>query len=219
MKIDFTVDIQKAMRDLSAAHQRMVPAAASSALNRVATSARTTAVRTIRGETAIKASEVRKYISLRRASRANLVAQITTKSHAPNLIRYGAREVKKGVSANAWGKRRIYRDAFIGNAGRTVFSRVNPAPATGKRRRIGQHQRRAHSRNRGGTTFLVQAHVVGTGPRAKKTRIKALFGPSIRREFIRDKCNQAMMAVINSRWPVEFAREVKWRLDRAMSRA
>ena len=31
------------------------------------------------------------------------------------MIEFGARQTKKGVSAKAWGKRRIYKGAFIGS--------------------------------------------------------------------------------------------------------
>ena len=31
------------------------------------------------------------------------------------MIEFGARQTKRGVSAKAWGKRKIYRGAFIGS--------------------------------------------------------------------------------------------------------
>lgn len=218
IKIDVMADVERAKRDLRSVFHSAVPAAAASALNRTASTARTVAVRTIRGQTAIKASEVRRYVLMRRAARTNLVATITAKAHAPNLIRYGAREVRGGVSANAWGKRRIYKDAFIGNKGRTVFGRVNPTPPKSGPRRIGRHQRRAHFRTRNGRSFPVVAHPVGNGPKAKRGPIKALFGPSIRREFVRDVCNTAMLKSIRERWPVEFARELSFRINKLASR-
>jgi len=48
------------------------------------------------------------------------------------VIEFGARQTKKGVSANIWGKRKIYRGAFIGggrNSGkRLVFKKLNDDP-------------------------------------------------------------------------------------------
>ena len=32
------------------------------------------------------------------------------------MIEFGARQTKKGVSAKVWGKRRIYKGAFIGSS-------------------------------------------------------------------------------------------------------
>ena len=49
-----------------------------------------------------------------------------------SLIKFGARQTKKGVSAKAWGKRKIYRGAFIGggrNSGkRLVFKKLKDNP-------------------------------------------------------------------------------------------
>ena len=214
MKIDVSVDVKKAMAMLQQVKSSLIPAATVSALNRVATTARSVAVREIRGQTAIKASDVRKYVTVRKASRADMTAEIKARAYAPNLMRYGAREVKQGVSANAWGKRKIYRNAFIGNRGRTVFARVDSDRKSGLRKRVGAHNRKAHTRTRGGTTFSVRAHPVGSGAKAVKQRIKALVGPSVRREFMREKCNTALMQTIKERWSIEFERQLQFRIDR-----
>ena len=48
------------------------------------------------------------------------------------MIEFGARQTKKGVSAKVWGKRKIYRGAFIGggrNSGkRLVFKQAEDNP-------------------------------------------------------------------------------------------
>ena len=53
---------------------------------------------------------------------------IRIKSKYLNLIEFNAKQTKKGVSAKAWGNRKIYRGAFIGrgqNSGkRLVFKKV-----------------------------------------------------------------------------------------------
>lgn len=219
MKFDVSVDIRAAMKMLDNLNREIVPQAASAALNRVATSARKVAVDTIRRETNIKASAVRKYVTTSKSNKTTLTATIRASKYAPNLINFGAREVKKGVSANAWGKRKIYRGAFIGNKGRTVFVRTDyKAPIRsgtrrkGANRTISQHTRKGHPRRVGPKTVQVQAHLVGRGPKRPKPGIKALYGPSVRREFIRDVAQRAMMATIQERWPIEFKRELAFRL-------
>jgi len=48
------------------------------------------------------------------------------------VIEFGARQTKRGVSAKVWGKRKIYRGAFIGggrNSGkRLVFKQAKDNP-------------------------------------------------------------------------------------------
>lgn len=221
INFDVSVDIRAASKMLNNLGREIVPQAASAALNRVATSARKTAIDTIRKETNIKASAVRKYVTTSKSNKTSLTATIRASKYAPNLINFGAREVKKGVSANAWGKRKIYRGAFIGNRGRTVFVRTNyatPPRTRGKRsganRTISQHTRKAHPRRVGGRSVQVQPHQVGNGPKRPKEKIKALYGPSVRREFIRDVAQKAMMATIQERWPIEFKRELAYRMSK-----
>jgi hypothetical protein len=221
INFDVSVDIRAAMAALTEVQRKVIPQAAASALNRVATSARRVAVDTIRKETNIKAAAVRKYVTTKKASKSILTAEIRASKYAPNLINFGARQTKKGVSANAWAKRKIYRGAFIGNKGRTVFIRDDyRAPArrrkAGANRSISQHTRAAHPRRVGSRVVQVQAHRVGSGAKPVKSKLKALYGPSVRREFIRDTAQKAMMASIRERWPVEFQREAQYRVDKVM---
>ena len=48
------------------------------------------------------------------------------------MIEFGARQTKKGVSAKAWGKRKLYKHAFIGsgrNSGKQlVFGKTRGNP-------------------------------------------------------------------------------------------
>ena len=57
---------------------------------------------------------------------------ILIKSRYLNAIEFGARQTKKGVSAKIWGKRKIYRGAFIvsrRNSGKQlVFKKSNRNP-------------------------------------------------------------------------------------------
>jgi hypothetical protein len=224
INFDVSLDIKNAMKALNEVQRAVIPQAASAALNRVATSARRVAVDTIRKETNIKAGAVRKYVTVSKSNKSTLTATIRASKYAPNLINFGARETKKGVSANAWSKRKIYRGAFIGNKGRTVFIRQDYKAPAGKRgrraganRTISQHTRKAHTRRVGGKSVAVQSHPVGRGPKRPKSKLKALYGPSVRREFIRDVAQTAMMTTIRERWPVEFQREAQFRIDKAMA--
>lgn len=173
ISIDVRTDFREVFRALDLLNAD-VQKAAMMALNKVAGSVRTEATRNIAKASGMKVSDVKAKMPVIRANRFNLTAQVKAEPWSPNLIRYGARETKKGVSAKAWGKRKVYKGAFIGNQGRTVFARV------GKER----------------------------------LPIKALHGPSVPKEFMREANIAAMRSVITKRFPLEFDRAMQQRLRR-----
>ena len=63
-----------------------------------------------------------------KARRGDEQYTIRIKSRYLNLIEFGARQTKKGVSAKAWGNRKLYKHAFMGsgrNSGkRLVFGKT-----------------------------------------------------------------------------------------------
>lgn len=109
---------------LSEAQRKAVPQAAARALNRTAQQASTAAVRTLAKETGLKQKDVREKVARIRAARNKLEAVIIATGRAFNLIRFKAKQTKKGVKASAWGRRKLYKGTFIANKGRTVFKRV-----------------------------------------------------------------------------------------------
>ena len=98
------------------------------ALNKVGAEVATQAKKELAGATGLKAGIVAKKIGKEKARRGDHEYSIFIKSRYLNVIEFGAKKTKKGVSANVWGKRRIYRGAFIGrgqNSGkRLVFKKV-----------------------------------------------------------------------------------------------
>lgn len=99
--------------------------AAARAINRAISSARTVAVRDLSKSTGIRPqAAIRDRLPIKQANARRLAAEIQVHAYTPNLARFAARQTKHGVSAAAWGKRKIYRGTFLGNQGRTVFKRV-----------------------------------------------------------------------------------------------
>jgi hypothetical protein len=201
MQYDVRLDIKEVEKRLGFQFKQEIAAAVPSALNRVAVSARVTAVNDITRRN--RAEEVHlsaSVLPIYRATRAQPEAKIVAKKYAPNLINFSAREVKAGVSANAWRNRKIYKGAFIGNQGRTVFSRTDYRPATGQRRTLRQHTRRAHQRSgytRGNVavpSHAVRAHSVGNGAKKPRAKIKALYGPSVPKTFLQDAVQRSISA-------------------------
>lgn len=117
-------DLKRTLKSLNDQGKKAVPRAMNSAINRTATQVRTQAVRSLAKQTGFKQKAIRVNQFLRKGSIRDLTASLTTKGRASNLINFGARQTKKGVSAAPWGKRRIFKGTFIGNNGRTVFRRV-----------------------------------------------------------------------------------------------
>ena len=125
--IQVKVDITGALKFLKVHLPRDVDSAAARALTRTAASARKSAVATIKEQTSLPPKFIRDRLKIRGATGNNLTATITAMPGAPNLARYTARQTKQGVTAKAWKQRKLYRGAFIGNKGRTVFTRVGEA--------------------------------------------------------------------------------------------
>ena len=80
----------------------------------------------------MKAGVVAKELKKDKARRGDEEYSIFIKSRYKNVIEFGAKKTKKGVSAKIWGKRKIYRGAFIGggrNSGKQLVfkkSKRNP---------------------------------------------------------------------------------------------
>jgi len=127
VQYDIRVNIADAIRELNLLHREIIPAATARALDRTAQNARTVAIKTIREETGLPAKLIRDRLRIRGANRNRLEAIITALKAAPNLSNFQARQTKRGVSAKAWNKRKVYPRTFIANNGRTVFKRVGKA--------------------------------------------------------------------------------------------
>lgn len=126
--IDFSVKIDRRAKKIGRVLRnspREYDKALGRALNKTATKARTRAVRALAKATGLKQKRIRKDIEIFKAGKNGLSAQLKFKSRPLNLINFGARQTKKGVSHKAWGTRRIAEGAFIAtsNKGTAVFHR------------------------------------------------------------------------------------------------
>lgn len=102
------------LRDLEELGREMRPALAKS-LNRAGTAVRTRAQRSVREELNLKAGDVNKLITLRRATSRDLQAIIDVAPRPAPLLQFGARETRAGVSVKVKrkGARKVIRHAFI----------------------------------------------------------------------------------------------------------
>ena len=120
--------MKKAIRAIGNVPKKYIPKALVTSLNKVGAEVFTQAKKELAGATGLKQNIVAKKIKKDKARKGDETYSIHIKSRYLNVIEFGARQTKKGVSAKVWGKRKIYRGAFIGggrNSGkRLVFKKV-----------------------------------------------------------------------------------------------
>ena len=114
MEIKIKGTIKQAVRNVKKVNKKYVPKAMVTALNEMGKEVMTQAKRELKDATGLKAGTVAKKIQKDKARRNDNTYSIFIKSRYLNVIEFGARQTKRGVSAKAWGNRKIYRGAFIG---------------------------------------------------------------------------------------------------------
>jgi len=101
------------------------------ALNRVATSTRTAAVRAISADLGAKQGMIRDALVVNRANRSNMEAELVAKGQRIPISELGARETQRGVTYRARGRRALIPGAFIA---RLFSGTAGVAKRRGKRR-------------------------------------------------------------------------------------
>lgn len=107
-------NLPRLQRKLSLAEHEVFPKASARAVNTTARTVRSEMVKAVAKRMGVKQKVVRDGTTLKRArSGGDPSAVITIRGKPLNLIRFRARQTKKGVSAAPWGKRQLFRGAFI----------------------------------------------------------------------------------------------------------
>jgi len=127
MRPTIRVDASRFMAALDALKPAQARAASVVAVNETARQTTSFATRLVAKDLGLKVGDVRAKMTVIRATKSNLLAIIRPSGRAIPLYAYKARQTKRGVSATAWGKRKLYRGTFIammpgGHVG--VFKRV-----------------------------------------------------------------------------------------------
>lgn len=111
--INVTLDHSAFDRALEQLSGREFNRAATRALNDTARQANRAAARMIAKESGAKVSRVRKFMSFHPARADRLVAEIDVSGRPVPLVEFQARQTAKGVTARAWGVRRLYPGTFL----------------------------------------------------------------------------------------------------------
>ncbi len=185
--INIDADIKQVERMLGSLSRKIIPQAASRALNKGIKKGESIAVKAISKATGIRPQKkVRKYLRISKASIRDLESSVQAFPAGLNLIEFvtpGKRtskafKKKRGVTANAWGRKKEYKGRFIGR-GKTsgkalVFERTTN----------------------------------------KAYPIKATYGPSIPKTFMRDVIIKSIMNETKKVFMAEFHRQVNLKLNK-----
>ena len=132
MEVKVKSNMDRAMRGLWNVKTKYIQKALVTSLNKIGAEVFTQAKRELKDATGLKVGVVAKGLKKDKARRGDETYTINIKSRYLNVIEFGARQTKKGVSAKVWGKRKVYRGAFIGsgrNSGKQlVFKKRKNAP-------------------------------------------------------------------------------------------
>tara|TARA_B100000315_G_scaffold1999_1_gene1807 strand:- start:46 stop:660 length:615 start_codon:yes stop_codon:yes gene_type:complete len=171
--------------------KRVVTKAVVTALNKIGKEVTTEAKRQLADKTGLKKGTVAKRIKMDKASRQKEEVTVRIGGRWLNLIEFGARETKRGVSHKAWGRRQVTKGAFFfkgSNSGKQLVGKKPKGTKTGKR-----------------------------GKPILERRVKGLVGAHIPTEFFRGDVDKILKRKIASRFnkllatalDFQFSKELK----------
>lgn len=182
VQIKTTLHVGDALAALDGFSDRLKSKALPRALNKVADQAKVQASREIRAAGyQLKVSVIKAAITLKRANRNTLQAEVIASAPMMPLYSYAARRTKKGI---------------------TVAVR-------GGQRKLIQNQHAFIATMRSGHTGIFERVVVG-GKRAPRLPIRELYGPSIPQAFANKTVQQALVRVVRERFPAILEHEIKF---------
>lgn len=200
MQIQIQTNFPDVQRTLQRMQADVADKATARALNRTIDQARTAMVREIRAEYNLPASQVRERLRIKRASFRAGTLGLTAALESPsgkgrslNVIRFQARQTRQGVTVRIrkTGGRPLIRSAFIGNKGRTVFTRQP------------------------GTTMASRRQYAGTKHAEALQPVRTIDVPQM---FNQRRINAAVVRLMRARFPAIFAREAAFALAQAAAR-
>jgi len=114
LSIDVRSNVSSIALELRAAAQDMRDTALVRALNKMGQQVITTASKEIRkAGYNLKASDIKKALSLKRATQSSKVATVTASGRPVPLIKYGAKQTSQGVTVSVLHGRKLIPGAFI----------------------------------------------------------------------------------------------------------
>ncbi len=190
MAFDITVqnDLKKLRRGLNALETKVAPQATIRTLNRVAESAKVASSRHIAPQMNSRQAALKRRIETRKATFKQLWATLVARDRALQLIEFVVGSKKP--TQQPGGKRGLVRAKVYGKT--RTLSKAFIAP-----------------RKRGSSKTTVYVRKSG-----KRLPLKMLYGPGIMQLFRQRENDQIMQAKVQERFPLEFARNLAFYLNR-----
>ena len=162
------------------------------ALNKTATTVNTSVKKAVAKQMGTSQQNVVKHggMKLLKASASNLTAAIDVRGGYMPLKDFGPNQTRKGVSAAAWGKRKLYDGTFL-NKGRRAATGIGP---------VGRARAGGHVFKNTGKFNKVSK---------RNNAIEALWGPAVPREVVRDESAATFYRIADTRMPIEIERAVR----------
>ena len=183
--LDVKLDVREVERMLGAAAHQVMPRATTSALNKVARSAQSLAVKMIARDIGITQKTAREHLAIHKANFRNLFSSIEARSGKRiSLTRLKPRQTRKGVTYRSQQKRKLVPGAFIAtmpSGGRIVVKRIGDKVVMSKGSHVGEL-------------------------RQPLVKLRAI---SIKHGFIQERINRALLKVAKERWNKVFPQEVQ----------
>ncbi|MDR3411599.1 MAG: phage tail protein [Formivibrio sp.] len=186
-----TVDVRGSMdsiiADLSRKQRDVVEPATVRALNKVAAQVKTNASRQMRDAGYnLKVSDIKRALTVSRASSGNLRASVVASGRPIPLIQYGARQVSSGVSVDVLNGRKVIANAFIATM---------PSGHKGVYVRVGKTHKKINKRGRAQWSGLP---------------IQELFGPSVPNGLANAAVQAALQDLIAQKFPDILRQQIKY---------
>jgi len=183
-------NIAHVMKQFRGMSKKVVKKAVVTALNKVGKEANTEAKRQLANKAGLKKKTVASNMKITKANKNNLSVLISIGGRQLNLVEFGARETKKGVSSNAWGKRTVNRGAFFfqgRKSGKKLVGKRGKGTVTGKR-----------------------------GTPIKNRSVEGVYGAHVPTEYFRGGVDKILEAKIASRFNKLLATALDYQFSRAL---
>jgi hypothetical protein len=112
IRLSIKQDFEAALRQLNGTPKQIEKVARRS-LNKMAQRARTVARRHTARRMGVKQSAIKNAITVKRASAGGLTSAVKGSGKPLSLIHFGAKQTRRGVTARAYGERKLYPETFI----------------------------------------------------------------------------------------------------------
>ena len=190
MSFDVTVqhDLKKLRRSLNALETKVAPQATVRTLNRVAESAKVASARHIAPKMNSRQAGVKRRIQTQKATFKRLWATLVARDRALQLIEFVVGSKKP--TQQQGGKRGQVKVKVYGKT--RTYSKAFIAP-----------------RSKGSSKTTVYQRKSG-----KRTPLKLMYGPGIMQLFRQRENDTIMQAKVRERFPIEFARNLKFYINR-----